>query len=132
MSTMSTYKVIVIFCFLLSVKCTESSDDEQRAADYWTRTELSAVDKERVLLADSYMSQGKQQSVRAVEDENGTESENSTVYEWTCSHPSSTPQGYNESSCKFVRDYCAGQTHLINYLEFIMCDLEKVKVRVDT
>ena len=127
---MSTHTVIVILCFFLSVTCTESSDDEERAADYWTRTELSTIGKDRVVLADSYMSQGKQQSVRAIEDENSTESANSTVYKWSCSHPSSTPQGYNESSCRYVRDYCADKTHLINYLEFVMCDLEKVKVRV--
>lgn len=128
-SAMSTHTVIVILCFFLSVTCTESSDDDERATDYW-RLELSTIDQDRVVLADSYMSQGKQQSVRAVENENSTESENSTVYDWSCSHPSSTPQGYNESSCRYVRDYCADKTHLINYLEFVMCDLEKVKVRI--
>jgi len=127
-SAMSTHTVIVILCFFLSVTCTESSDDDERATDYW-RLELSAIE-DRVVLADSYMSQGKQQFVRAVENENSTESENSTVYDWSCSHPSSTPQGYNESSCRYVRDYCADKTHLINYLEFVMCDLEKVKVRI--
>ena len=47
-----------------------------------------------------------------------------------CHSPLQPPAEYHGNSCQYVRDHCSGQTALINYLSFIMCDLGHLKVCV--
>lgn len=47
-----------------------------------------------------------------------------------CHDPLHPPAGYRGDGCQYVRDHCSGQSVLINYLSFIMCDLGHVKVRI--
>lgn len=46
-----------------------------------------------------------------------------------CRDPLHPPAAYGGDSCQYVRDACSGQTMLINYLSFIMCDMGHLKVR---
>ena len=49
-----------------------------------------------------------------------------------CRQPLQPPAVYEGDSCQYVREECAGQTVLINYLSFIMCDMGDLKVHVYT
>ena len=88
-------------------------------------------DVDTVTLVGQYSSRGEVYSIREADDGNETRSDNNTVYEWSCESVSSNPLGYNQSGCAFVHEYCTDLAHLFDYLSFIMCDLENVKVRGD-
>ena len=99
-----------------------------------TRLRMDKIkpDVDTVTLASQYISRGNVYSIREADDGNETRSDNETVYEWNCESVSSKPLGYNQSGCTFVHEYCADFVHLFDYLSFIMCDLEKVKVKART
>ena len=51
------------------------------------------------------------------------ETDSSNMSVWNCSRLYDSSNGYNESSCRFVRENCQTKAHLINYLTFMKCDL---------
>ena len=51
------------------------------------------------------------------------ETDSNNISVWNCSRLYDSSYGYNESSCRFVRENCQTKAHLINYLTFMKCDL---------
>ena len=61
------------------------------------------------------------------------ETDSSNISVWNCSRLYDSSYGYNESSCRFVRENCQTKAHLINYLTFMKCDLPtNLKVSIYT
>lgn len=51
------------------------------------------------------------------------EADNNTASPWNCSQLYDSSYGYNESSCRFVRENCRAKAHLFDYLAFMSCDM---------
>ena len=59
------------------------------------------------------------------------EADNITASPWNCSQLYDSSYGYNESSCRFVRENCQAKAHLFDYLAFMNCDVpQKIRVHV--
>ena len=114
----------VVISVLLCLICLTKSYGHVDKIVHWTRSvevDQSLSSDRLVLIAES------KRYTR--EDKDGGNSTNPTVTLWNCSRLYDSSHGYNESSCRFVRDNCQIKAHLMNYLVFMLCDLpSKAKV----
>ena len=59
------------------------------------------------------------------EHDNSNSSNEATA---NCTAPRDYPKYWYNSSCQYVHEECAGQSQLLNYLAFVVCTLDNVKV----
>lgn len=119
----------IVLCVLLFMECTVSVGLEDRTTIHWIREVAHTVGNKLESAVESE-SHSLHRYTREDEDGRSDVNTNNTEFLWNCSQLYDSSYGYNESSCRFVRENCQTKSHLINYLAFMKCDLPpKVKVR---
>ena len=115
---------VVISVLLCLICLTKSSGHVDKTAVHWTRS----IEVDQSLSSEGLLLVAESKRYTR-EDKDGGNSTNHAVTLWNCSRLYDASCGYNESSCRFVRDNCQIKAHLMNYLVFMLCDLpSKAKV----
>ena len=114
--------VLIILCtcaLCVHVDCTATSAGTEDVTIVHGISEIGHSVSNRQVFAESHeLHRYTREDLNGYRD---MDTENMSV--WNCSRLYDSSYGYNESSCRFVRDNCQTKAHLINYLTFMKCDL---------